>query len=194
MKLRVMLVDDNRGRSAVLEQALEDAGQTVVCRVGADEDLTARVRDIEPDIIIVDMQLPGRDTLEHMHSISREQPRPIVMFAEEGDSKTIEEAVRAGVSAYVVDGLSASRVKPVIDVAVARFREFHALRAELDKTKATLEERKVVDRAKGILMKQRNCSEDAAYQLLRKVAMDSNKRIIDVARNIIEMASLLMDK
>lgn len=185
-----MLVDRDRARSAVLERALTDAGYQVAARVAAGEDLAQRVREVVPDVIIVDMDSPDRDTLEHMHSITREQPRPIVMFAEEDDSETIAKAVRAGVSAYVVDGLSGPRVKPIVDVAIARFREFQALRRELDEVRSTLAERKLVDKAKGIIMKQRQCDEEQAYRALRKLAMDRNQRIADAARDVIGVAKL----
>lgn len=188
--LRVMLVDRDRARSVVLERALTDAGYQVAGRVSAGEDLAQRVRELAPDVIIVDMDSPDRDTLEHMHSITREQPRPIVMFAEEDDSETISKAVRAGVSAYVVDGLSGPRVKPIVDVAIARFREFQALRRELDEVRSTLAERKLVDKAKGIIMKQRRCDEEQAYRALRKLAMDRNQRIADTARDVIGVAKL----
>lgn len=189
--LRVLLVDQSVGRAAILEQALADAGYAVVGRIAASEDLQEAVQRIEPDVIIIDMDSPDRDTLEHMRGISVDRPKPIVMFAEDGDSATIEEAVRAGVSAYVVDGLNPGRVKPIMDVAIARFREFQALRQELADAKHNLAERKDIERAKGILMQQRDWSEDEAYQALRKLAMDRNLRIGEVARNIIAVADLL---
>jgi len=190
-ELRVLLVDRSVGRAAVLEQALGDAGYSVVGRIAASDDLQAAVQRIEPDVIIIDMDSPDRDTLEHMRGISAERPKPIVMFAEDGDSVTIEEAVRAGVSAYIVDGLNATRVKPIMDVAIARFREFQALRQELADAKHSLAERKDIERAKGILMQQRDWNEQEAYEALRKLAMDRNLRIGEVARNIIAVADLL---
>ncbi|HKK06251.1 MAG: ANTAR domain-containing protein [Gammaproteobacteria bacterium] len=189
--LRVLLVDESVGRAAILEQALADAGHAVVGRIAASEDLQAAVQRIEPDVIIIDMDSPDRDTLEHMRGISADRPKPIVMFAEDGDSATIEEAVRAGVSAYVVDGLNPGRVKPIMEVAIARFREFQALRQELADARHSLAERKDIERAKGILMQQRNWTEDEAYQALRKLAMDRNLRLAEVARNIIAVADLL---
>ncbi len=190
--MRVMLIDEEPGRSAVLEQALKEGGYTVVARLRTDEDLLGRVRELAPDVVIVDMESPSRDILEDMHSISRDQPRPIVMFAESSDSEVINAAVRAGVSAYVVDGLNSNRVKPVIDVAVARFREFQVLRTELARAKTDLAERKVIEKAKGILMKQRNLSEDQAYSALRKAAMDRNQRLAEVAQSLITVSSLLV--
>lgn len=186
-----MLVDESRGRAAILEHALLEAGCDVVARLLAGDDLLQAVARAQPDLIIIDMDSPDRDTLEHMRSISAEHPKPIVMFAESADSDTIAEAVRAGVSAYVVDGLSAGRIKPIMDVAIARFREFQALRKELDAAKSSLAERKDIERAKGLLMKQRGWSEDEAYQALRKLAMDRNLRLAEVARNVISVADLL---
>lgn len=188
--LRVMLVDDVPGRAAILERALQDGGYDVVARFGTDENLLQHVNQIQPDIIIIDMESPDRDILEHLRMISRDKPKPIVMFAEKSDSETIEQAVRAGVSAYVVDGLSDKRMKPIMDVAIARFREFQALKDELHRTKMDLADRKDIEKAKGIIMKQRKCSEPEAYSALRKIAMDSNKKLGDVARSIIDVADL----
>ncbi len=189
--LRVLLVDENRGRAALLEQALSDAGYIVIARVITSDNLAHQVRLHEPDVIIVDLESPDRDTLEHMHNISRDQPRPIVMFAEDQESESIHKAIKAGVSAYIVDGLSAKRVKPVMEVAIARFREYQALRDELEKTKITLEERKIIDRAKGLLMKRQGIDEEAAYQALRKIAMDRSQKLVEVARNVISVMELL---
>lgn len=185
-----MLVDEEPGRSAVMERALQDNGYDVVARIGTDEDLLGKVKAIEPDIIIIDMQSPDRDTLESMHIINREQPKPIVMFAETSDNVTIADAVKAGVSAYVVDGLNPQRIQPIMEVAIARFREFQALKDELAKTKTDLADRKIIDRAKGMIMKQRNCNEDDAYKALRKLAMDRNEKLADVARSVVEIAKL----
>lgn len=190
-RLRVLLVDENRGRSALLEKALSDAGYHVIAKVITSDNLAHQVRLRQPDVIIVDLESPDRDTLEHMHSITRDQPRPIVMFAEDQDSDAIQKAISAGVSAYIVDGLSPKRVKPVMEVAIARFREYQALRDELAKTKLTLEERKIIDRAKGLLMKRQGMDEDAAYQALRKIAMDRSQKLVEVARNVISVMELL---
>lgn len=190
MPLRVMLIDQNAGRAALLEQALRDNGHEVVARLAAREDILAPVAAFKPDIIIIDMDSPDRDTLESMRTISREQPRPIVMFADDGDSEMIANAVRAGVSAYVVDGLQPQRLKPIMDVAIARFREFQALREELAQTRGKLLDRRDVDKAKGILMR-RGMNEDDAYKALRKMAMDRNIRIGEAARSVLAVAELL---
>lgn len=189
--LKVMLVDDALERVQTLQLALARAGYEVVAHMESAIDLHRRVSEVKPDVIIIDTDSPNRDTLENLCVISRDQPRPVVMFAHDDDSEKIREAVRAGVSAYVVDGLAMDRVKPIIDVAIARFEQFQALRRELKETEAKLAERKVVERAKGILMEGRNLSEDAAYRALRRQAMENNARLGDVARQVIALAGLL---
>ena len=191
MSLRVLLIDKERGRSALLEQALQDLGYEVVARLHSEHDLYNKVGMLNPDIIIIDIQSPDRDTLESMRTISQDMPRPIVMFADKSDSSLIEASVRAGVSAYVVDGLAAGRLKPIMDVAIARFREFHALRTELDKMRVQLEDRKYIDKAKGLLMRKRGITEEEAYHSLRKLAMDRNKRIGEMARDLIALMDVL---
>jgi response regulator NasT len=189
--LRIMLVDRLPERTNTVEQALSAAGHQVVARVMAGGDLAADVAAVSPDVIIVDIDSPDRDTLEHMRTISRERPRPVVMFTNDDNASTIRSAVRAGVSAYVVDGLRASRVLPVLEVAIARFEEFQAMREELEQTKSTLAERKLVEKAKGILMRQTRMDEEAAYKAMRKMAMDRNIKIVDLARTLIAAAELL---
>ncbi len=190
--LRVLLIDRSPGRAAILEQALKDAGCVVAAKLTEVVDLYNEVERIEPDVIIIDLESPDRDTLEQMREISRDRPKPVVMFADDDDSDTIAQAIKAGVSAYVVDGLAGKRVKPLMEVAIARFREYQALRTELEQAKSSLAERKVVDKAKGLLMQRRGMSEDEAYKALRKMAMDSNKRIAEVAENILAIADLLI--
>lgn len=190
MSLRIMLVDQDSARSAILEQALQDAGHQVVARIKHGHNLLRELKECQPDIIIMDLEAPGRDTLEQMREISRDQPRPIVLFSNKRDSDYIRQAVQAGVSAYVVDGLSQERIMPIVEVAMARFREFEALKRELQETKTLLADRKVVDKAKGILMQRKGLSEDEAYQLLRKTAMSRNMRIADVARTLLALEDL----
>jgi response regulator NasT len=190
-RLRIMLVDRLPERTNTVEQALCAAGHQVVARVMAGGDLAADVAAVSPDVIIIDIDSPDRDTLEHMRTISRERPRPVVMFTNDDNASIIRSAVRAGVSAYVVDGLHASRVLPVLEVAIARFEEFQAMRDELEQTKSTLAERKLVEKAKGILMRQTRMDEEAAYKAMRKMAMDRNIKIVDLARTLIAAAELL---
>jgi response regulator NasT len=192
--LNVMIVDEDAGRSVILEQALVDCGYHVIAKVSPGENLVDLVNKYKPDVIIIDIQSPDRDTLEYMQIITQEDPKPIVMFADDDDSGVISSAVRAGVSAYIVDGLNKNRVKPIMDVAIARFREYQALRNELQKTRSSLEERKLVDKAKGVLMKHRGISEDEAYRELRTLAMNRNKKIADVAKDVLSIIDLLGDK
>ncbi len=154
-------------------------------------DLCAEVAAVSPDVIIIDIDSPDRDTLENMRTISRERPRPVVMFTNDNNTETIRAAVRAGVSAYVVDGLHASRVMPVMEVAIARFEKFQSMREELRQTRTTLADRKLIDRAKGILMRQLQLDEDAAYKTMRKMAMDRNLKIADLARSLIAASELM---
>ncbi len=189
--MQVMLVDESDKRAAFLERALRDAGYRVVSCAAADGDLSAQVRAHQPDVIIIDTESPDRDTLEHLCCISRDQPRPVVIFTHDEDSAKIRAAMQAGVSAYVVRGLASERIKPVIDVAVARFREYQALKRDLEKANASLGERKLIERAKGIVMRQRGCTEDEAYRALRKLAMDRGKRLLDVAQVIVAAEELL---
>jgi len=190
-RLRILLIDDLTGRSAILEQALSDAGHEIIARVSSTLDLPQQVQSLQPDVVIIDLDSPDRDTLENMAIVSRDNPRPIILFSAQDDSDTIQKAVRAGVSAYIVDGLSAKRVRPIIDVAIARFREFQAMRDELEHTRDKLSERKLVERAKGLLMKQRGFDEEEAYSALRKLAMERNQRLVQVAQNVIDIFEML---
>jgi response regulator NasT len=189
--LRVLLVDETFERAALLKHALHEAGCHLAAHVSASADLPGLVSELKPDIVILDTDSPDRDTLEHLCIISRDQPRPIVLFTHDEDSEKIRAAIRAGVSAYVVDGLKTERLRPIMEVAIARFNQFHAMRQELEKAENQLAERKEVDRAKGILMKQRGWSEDESYQALRKMAMDKGLKLADVARQVITVAELM---
>jgi two-component system, response regulator / RNA-binding antiterminator len=186
-----MLVDDQPARAALLEQALRDHSYTVIERLSTAAGLAEQVARLEPDVIIIDIESPDRDTLENMAVLNRDNPHPVVMFAAEGDTGAIERAVRAGVSAYVVDGLNPARVKTIVDVAIARFREYQALRRELQETRTQLADRKQIDRAKGLLMKHRGMDEEQAYHAMRKMAMDRGQRLAEVASNIIAVLELL---
>lgn len=191
MSLSVLLVDDDPTRAAIVESALREAGYEVVTVVDTATEMLAQVRAMKPDVIIIDRDSPDRDTLEHVCMITRDDPRPIVMFTQDKDRALMREALKAGVSAYVVDGLSVERVRPIVEVALARFEQWQALRRELDQAQTNLAERKVIERAKGIVMKQRRCTEDEAYAMLRKLAMDRNQRLAHVAESVITMAELL---
>jgi response regulator NasT len=191
MKPRVLIVDDAVERAEVVQTALRLAGYEVAALVPAAANLYAEVERLKPDVIIIDVDSPDRDTLEHLAVLSSSAPRPVVMFTQDDDSDKIREAVRAGVSAYIVDGLEGARVKPILDVAIARFEQFQALKRELDETGEKLAERKLIERAKGLLMQARGLSEEDAYRALRKQAMQNNTRLADVARQVVSLAGLL---
>lgn len=191
--LKVMLVDGNAERSDVLQNELKsDDGITVVC-VDGRRDLMTEVRQYSPDVIIIEMASPDRDTLESLRTVNRELPKPVVFFAEQSDYETTQAAINAGVSAYIVDGLSENRINSVMEVAIARFKAFQQLKDELEDTKGRLQDRKDVDKAKGTLMQHRNLTEEEAYQLLRKMAMDRNMKIGEAARNFTAAMALLGD-
>lgn len=191
MSLRVIVVDDEADRAQSVRQALEGAGFIVVATFGTGADLPRKLAELAADVVIVDIDSPDRDTLEDMRRVTMEQRRPVVMFAQDGKPETIKAAIEAGVAAYVVDGLKPDRVRPVVDVAIARFAQFQQLRGELDKARTTLAERKLIEKAKGILMKRRKVDENEAYGLMRRMSMDQKSRLIDVANKIIEAAELL---
>ncbi|CAA0099268.1 putative transcriptional regulatory protein pdtaR [BD1-7 clade bacterium] len=188
---KVMLIDEQTARAAILERALKDSGYQVVARMSDTLRLTEEVSRLQPDVIIIDIDSPDRDTLEHMNELNANNPHPVVMFAEQDAPQIIESAVQAGVSAYIVDGLQPQRVKAIVNVAIARFREYQALRQELEQTKVKLADRKYLDKAKGILMQQRGLTEEEAYKAMRKMAMDKGEKLVDIARNIIDVYDLL---
>jgi response regulator NasT len=153
------------------------------------QNLLRKIVDIDPDVILIDLGNPNRDVLEQMFQVSRSVHRPVAMFVDQSDASTIEAAVQAGVATFVVDGLRKERVKSIVDMTISRFNAFNQLREELDRTKQALEDRKLIDRAKGILMKQRSLTEDDAYSLMRKVAMQENLRMSQVAQSIVTAAA-----
>jgi response regulator NasT len=189
--LRILVVDQNPTRARIVEEALRSEGNAEVQIASGAGLLLELLRQTEPDVLIVDLDLPDRDMIEQLRAASRERPRPIVMFVDKSDNEAMKAAVSAGVSAYVVDGLTASRVKPILDVAVARFQEFESLRRELDIAKTSLAERKLIDRAKGILMRARGMSEADAYNLLRSKAMNEQKKVAEIAQSVVTASELL---
>jgi response regulator NasT len=196
--LRILIVDANAVRAAILEEGLREAsaedggyGELAIHHVRDDAKLLPRIAEIDPDVILIDLESPSRDTLEQMFQVSRLARRPVAMFVDKSDSATVQAAIDAGVSAYIVDGLRKERVKSILDVTISRFHAFDRLRTELSQAKSALEERKVVDQAKAILMKQRNLSEEDAYVLLRRTAMNQNRKIADLARSLVAAAALL---
>lgn len=186
-----MLVDENSERSAPLRHFLREAGYEVVAHLAETVDLNAVVAELQPDVIIIDTESPRRDTLEQICVMSRDDPRPVVMFTHDGETEKIRAATQAGVTAYVVNGLDSNRLKPILDAAMVRFEEYHAMRSELESTATKLAERKEIERAKGILMKQRGLDEEAAFQAMRKLAMERGSKLGEIARQIVQAAELL---
>lgn len=189
--LRILLVDDDPDRAANVRQALENNGYEVVSQLSNPLALYDAMRIWTPDVVIVDTDSPSRDALEHIALVSRDAPKPIVMFSQDGSNDTIRDAVRAGVSAYVVDGLTSKRLQPILQVAIERFAAEQTLKAELAETKVALSERKLVDRAKGLLMKRERIDEEAAFRLLRKFAMDKGIRMGEASQRMIDILSIV---
>ncbi len=189
--LSILIIDENRLRAAVIEDGLRDAGYSKLTIVHDVAGIARRIADVSPDVIVIDLENPNRDVLESMFQLSRAVKRPIAMFVDRSDQAAIEAAVEAGVSAYVVDGLKRERVKPILDMAISRFNAFARMSRELEEARSQLESRKLVDRAKGILMTTRGLSEADAYALLRKTAMNQNRKISEIAESLITAASLL---
>ena len=189
--LRILLVDQNAERASILEEGLREAGCRDIIVLREMHSLMRRIVEADPDVIFIDLENPNRDVLEQMFQVSRSVRRPIAMFVDQADTESIHAAVESGVGAYVVDGLRKERVKTILDTAVSHFNTFNRLREQLEQANQALEERKVVERAKGILMKERGFNEADAYALLRTAAMNENRRIVDVARSVVIAAGLL---
>ena len=189
--MRVLVVDESAERAETLRTALLHAGYEVSASLSSPLALLKTIETLVPDVIVIDTDSPSRDVLEHLVVMSQHTPRPVVMFAADRAPATIREATRAGVSAYVVDGLQPERIRPIVEAAVARFQEMQGLRDQLAEANQKLSERKVIERAKGLLMKSRNLDEEAAFAALRKAAMDRNLKLGEVAQRIVDAADLL---
>jgi response regulator NasT len=189
--LKIVIVDESAIRGAIIEEGLREAGFADVVRIAETKNLLTRIYSLDPDVILIDLENPSRDILEQMFQVSRTVKRPIAMFVDQSDAASIQASVDAGVSAYIVDGLKKERVKPILDLCISRFYAFSRLQDELDRAKSALEERKVIDRAKGVLMTAKNLSEEDAYTLLRRTAMNENKKIVDIARSVLTAAEML---
>lgn len=189
--MKIVIVDENPVRAAILTEGLREAGLTKITHLTATTNMLARVYEIDPDVILIDLENPSRDMLEQMFQVSRIVKRPIAMFVDQSDTASIEASVDAGVSAYIVDGLKKERMKHILDLCISRFNAFARLEGELNQARSALEERKVIDRAKGILMKAKALSEEQAYTLLRSTAMNENKRIAEIAQSVITASELL---
>lgn len=189
--LAVLVIDENRLRASIIETGLREAGYENVTLIHDINGIARKIGEINPDVIVIDLENPNRDMLENMFQLSRAVKRPIAMFVDRSDEASIEAAVEAGVSAYIVDGLKQERVRPILRMAISRFNAFARLNRELEETRGELENRKVIDRAKGLLMKSRGLSEEEAYALMRKTAMNQNRKIIEIAQSLVTAASLL---
>lgn len=190
-RLSIVVVEKDRDRALLIVDALRASGDHDIVVISEEAGLARRISEHGPDIVLIDIASPSRDMLEELTLASSPLDRPVAMFVDRSDDNLTTEAIKAGVSAYVVDGLRPTRIKPVIDAAIARFHMFQQMRAELAATKRALEERKIIDRAKGLLMKARGLDEDAAYALLRKTAMDQGKKLAEVAEALVTAAELL---
>jgi len=189
--LKIAIVDENPIRAAILQDGLREAGFTQVVHIAETANLLARIHAADPEVILIDLENPNRDVLEQMFQVSRVVKRPIAMFVDSTDSASIQASVDAGVASYIVDGLKKERIKYILDLTISRFNAFSKLQDELDRAKTALEDRKVIDRAKGILMKAKGLSEEQAYALMRKTAMNENKKIVEIAQSIVTAADLL---
>ncbi|HTO33959.1 MAG TPA: ANTAR domain-containing response regulator [Pararhizobium sp.] len=192
LDLTILVIDENAIRASIIEEGLREAGHARVTVVNEVNGIARIIETLQPDVIFIDLENPNRDMMEHLFQLTRTLSRPIAMFVDRSDTASIEAAVDAGVSAYIVDGLKKERVKPILDMAVSRFNAFSRLQRELADAKSALEERKIVERAKGILMKMRGLSEEQAYALLRQTAMNEKKKLSDIAQSVVTAAGLLM--
>lgn len=190
--LTILVIDENAIRASIIEEGLNEAGHLNVRVIHEMQGVARLIETMDPDVIIIDIENPNRDMMEHMFQLTRMISRPIAMFVDRSDTAAIEAAVDAGVSAYVVDGLKKERIKPILDMAVSRFNAFSRLQRELFEARNALEERKVIERAKGILMKMRGLSEEQAFALLRQTAMNEKKKLAEIAQSVVTAAGLLL--
>ncbi len=190
-KLSIIVVEQDRDRALLIVDSLREAGESDIQVISEVSSLARRISERNPDVVLIDLASPSRDTIEELTIATAPLDRPVAMFVDNSDDSLTKAAIEAGVSAYVVDGLRPERLKPVMAAAITRFNMFRRMREELAETRRALEERKVTDRAKGLLMKARGISEDEAYGLLRKAAMDQGKKISEVAAALVTAAELL---
>lgn len=190
-RISITVVEPDRDRALQIVDSLRDAGDFDIRILSEATSLARQIELHQPDVVLIDLENPSRDMLEELALASGSKERTVAMFVDRSDEGLSTAAIEAGVSAYVVDGMRPERLKPILDAAIARFRMFQRMRTELEETKRALQERKVIDRAKGIIIKLRGVSEDEAYAILRKAAMDQNKRLADVAEALVTSAGLL---
>lgn len=191
--LAILIIDESPQRALLIDAALRDAGHTHIHVVSQLNGLVRQIEGIAPDVIIMDLGNPNRDFLEHMFRLSKAIQKPVAMFVDQSSEQAMLDAIEAGVSAYVVDGLKRERIKSILDLAIMRFRAFDKLRQERDEALLALDERKLIDRAKGIVMRQRDLDEAAAYELLRNTAMTQGRRIGQVADAIVRSHAILLE-
>lgn len=189
--MKIVVIERDRDRAMQIVDGLAEAGDFEVSVIGDTTGLTRRLEQIRPDLVLIDLEDPSRDVLEELALATGPSERPVAMFVDRSDDGLTRAAIEAGVSAYVVDGLRKERIKPVLDAAIACFNLMSRMRRELDATKAALAERKTIDKAKGLLMKAKGLSEEEAYALLRKTAMNQGRKIADVANALVTAADLL---
>ncbi len=190
----ILIVDNDLERTNLLNQVFEGSRYNIVAHVGLEHGLLNQVKQTSPDIILIGVASPSDETLAEIGAINQNHPCPIVMFAQDDRSETIQNATLAGVSAYVVGILSKERIETIIEAAIARFGKFRALQKELEKTKTSLAERKIIERAKEVVAEQRGTTEAEAYQTLRKMAMDRRKRLAEIAQDVLSIAEVLTNK
>lgn len=185
--IKIMLVDDHLERAASVEEKLTSAGFIVLCRLPTTTGLLHQIEQHQPDMVLIDLQSPGRDVLESLSVLSHHNPKPVVMFTEEDDPAYIEAAVDAGVTAYLMDELNPKRVKPIIDLAIAQFKSYQSLRQALDEAQRKLANQSIIEKAKVLLMKKHNIDENKAHKTLRTLSMDTNQSLPDAAKSVIEL-------
>jgi two-component system, response regulator / RNA-binding antiterminator len=190
----ILIIDESQERAALIEKALQNAGHKDIRTIFQIRGLTRQIEDIAPDVVIMDLGNPNRDFLEHMFRLSKAIQKPVAMFVDQSSEQAMLDAMEAGVSAYVVDGMKPERIKSILDLAIMRFRAFEKLRQERDDAVLALDERKLIDRAKGIVMRQRGLDEEAAFELLRNAAMTQGRRIGQVADAIVQSEAILQGK
>ncbi len=190
-KIKIVVVEPDRDRACEIIDALSEGGWGDATVLAETTSLARRLSEIDPDLVLIDLAHPSRDMLEQLSLASDARGRPVAMFVDQSDDEMTKAAIAAGLSAYVVDGLQKARIKPVLETAIARFQMMSQMRSELDAAKQALEDRKTIDRAKGLLMRARSVNEDEAYNLLRKTAMDQGRKVIDVAQSLVTAAELL---
>lgn len=190
--MKILLIEEPSTASSIVYNTLVSEGYDAPVKVNSHDDIFRKASDARADLIVVNVEEPDDRMLKQLKTINEVYPVPVVIFSKKGESDVIQSAVQAGVSAFIIDGLSEKRIKPVLNVALARFNNYEKLREELAKTKETLANRKIIEKAKGLIMQQRHCTEDEAYNLLRKLAMDRNQKLSQVANSLIELSSLLI--